>query len=96
LEVEADPLATDVPDEQLGEFVGEWPYPPAPSGQPAEMNFQVTVGDGHLVVYSPMAGTFKLYLQADGTFHMEDSHERYEAVRDASGAFAGFMPAGEV
>jgi hypothetical protein len=47
------------------------------------------------VVYSPVAGTFKLYLQADGNFHMEDIHARYEAVREADGSFAGFMPAGE-
>jgi Flp pilus assembly protein TadD len=39
--------------------------------------------------FSPVAGTFKLFLQDDGSFHEEDSHERYLPVRDAAGSFAG-------
>jgi hypothetical protein len=89
LEVQTDSLITQVPDESLAEFVGEWPYPPAPLGLPARNTITITAEDGHLVLYSPVAGTFRLYLQEDGTFHAEDSQETYVPVRDDTGAFAG-------
>jgi tetratricopeptide (TPR) repeat protein len=41
------------------------------------------------VSYAPVAGTFKLYLQPDGSLQEEDSYERYVPVRDDAGSFAG-------
>ena len=89
LEERSDPKITHVPADRLQEFVGEWDYPPSPLGLPAATTVQITAGDGHLVSFVPFAGTFKLYLQEDGTLHEEDSHERYVPVRDGSGSFAG-------
>jgi CubicO group peptidase (beta-lactamase class C family) len=77
LEVTPDPLITSRPHDQLGEFAGEWPYPPVPLGEEAEGAIRVTLGDGHLVVHHPFQGTFKLYLQPDGSFHMEDALETF-------------------
>ena len=93
LEEHPDPMMTRVPNDRLAEFVGEWAYPPAPLGLPAETTMQLTLGDGHLLGFSPVSGTFKLYLQEDGTFYQEDSHERYSPVRDREGAFAGLADA---
>jgi tetratricopeptide (TPR) repeat protein len=53
------------------------------------MTVTFTAGDGHLVGYAPVRGTFRYYLQADGTLHQEDSHERFVPVRDDAGSFAG-------
>ena len=47
------------------------------------------MGDGHLVGFSPVSGTFKLFLQDDGTFFQEDSHRRFVQVRNDDGSFAG-------
>ena len=93
LEVRADPMITRVSDDRLGEFVGEWEVPPPPLGLPARTTVNITAGDGHLVGYSPFAGTFKLYLQADGSLHEEDSYRRYVPVRDAAGSLAGIADA---
>jgi CubicO group peptidase (beta-lactamase class C family) len=89
----ADPKVTRVSAEQLAEFVGEWPYPPAPLGLPARTTAKLTAGDGHLMGFSPVSGTFQLYLQPDGSFHEEDSYTRYLPVRDGAGAFAGIADA---
>ncbi|MGD8699971.1 MAG: serine hydrolase, partial [Gemmatimonadales bacterium] len=89
LEVSADPKITQVSNDRLEEFVGEWDYPPAPLGLPSQMKVEVTAGDGYLVGYIPVGGTFKHYLQPDGTLHQEDSHRTYVPVRDASGSLAG-------
>jgi CubicO group peptidase (beta-lactamase class C family) len=89
LEVGSDPKVTQVSDDRLAEFVGEWDYPPAPLGLPSRTKGRITAGDGHVVGYAPVAGTFKLYLQEDGTLHEEDSHERYVPVRNNAGSFAG-------
>ncbi len=89
LEVGSDPNITRVANGQLTEFVGEWNFPPPPLGLPASTTVQITAGDGHLVGYAPVSGTFKLYLQPDGTLHEEDSYERYVPVRDEAGVFAG-------
>jgi hypothetical protein len=51
------------------------------------------LGGGYLQGFSPVSGTFKLYLQDDGTFHEEDSHRRWVQVRDDSGAFLGLSDA---
>ncbi len=92
LEVDADPRLTRVADERLRDYVGEWAFPPAPLGLPSRTTVRLTVDDGHLVSYIPFAGTFRLYLQPDGTFHEEDSRERRVVVRDADGTFAGLAP----
>jgi tetratricopeptide (TPR) repeat protein len=89
LEVLADPGVTSVAGDRLTEYVGEWDYPAPPLGLPARTHVDITAGEGHLVGHSPVSGTFALYLQEDGSFHEEDSHERYVAIRDADGAFAG-------
>lgn len=89
LEVDTDPMITQVPNDRLREFVGEWDYPPAPLGLPAQTKIRLSAGPGHLVAFSPVSGTFKLYLQEDGTLYEEDSHRRYGPVRNDDGSFAG-------
>jgi CubicO group peptidase (beta-lactamase class C family) len=89
LEVDADPLLTTIADERLSGYVGEWPFPPEPLGMPARTTVRLTPGDGHLVAFIPFAGTFRLYLQPDGSFHEEDSHERRIPLFDDAGRFAG-------
>ena len=94
LEVTPDPKITHVAEEQLREFVGEWPYPPASLGVEPATTIQVALGDGHLVVPHPFQGTFKLYLQPDGSFHMEDALERFVPVRNENGSLAGLVEEG--
>jgi len=89
LEGRPDPLITHVATERLQDFVGTWVYPAPPLGLPARTTGRITAGDGHLVLDVPVRGTFKLYLQDDGTLHSEDSYERYVPVRDEAGALAG-------
>jgi tetratricopeptide (TPR) repeat protein len=93
LEEHPDPLITHVAQDRLETFVGEWDYPPSPLGMPRQTTVQITAGDGHLVSFVPLAGTFKLYLQEDGSLHEEDSHNRYLPVRTADGSFAGIADA---
>ena len=90
---EPDPLITSAPTDALPEFIGEWGYPPAPLGLPQRGTVEVTAADGHLVADFPFAGTFRLYLQPDGTLHEEDSHARYRPIRTEDGALAGWPPA---
>jgi CubicO group peptidase (beta-lactamase class C family) len=89
LEVDADPLLTRVADERLSRYVGDWPFPPEPLGMPARTTVRLTLGDGYLVAFIPFAGTFRLYLQPDGSFHEEDSHERRIPLFGSSDTFAG-------
>ena len=89
LEVGDDPQITVVAEARLAEFVGTWDFPPAPLGLDPITTVEVKPGDGHLVAYSPVSGTFKLYLQPDGSLHEEDSYERYLPVRTRDGSFAG-------
>jgi hypothetical protein len=89
LDVSRNPMITQVPDEQLLEYVGNWPYPPASLGYQSQGSIRVTLGDGHLVVYHPTQGTFRLYLQPDGSFHQEDAHGRFVPVRNEDGSLAG-------
>ena len=94
LEVQGDAMLTHVPDDRLEEFVGEWTFPPPPlglSGRTATV--KLTADAGHLISFIPFAGTFRLYLQEDGSLHEEDSHRRYVPVRDAAGSFAGMADA---
>jgi CubicO group peptidase (beta-lactamase class C family) len=93
LDVDADPMITQVSDDRLAEFVGEWEFPAPPLGLPSRTTVNITPGTGHLVGYIPFAGTFKLYLQEDGSLHEEDSHRRYVPVRDTAGSFAGIADA---
>ena len=93
LEVTPDPLITSVPEEQLREFVGDWPYPPAATGEQPETTLHITLGDGHLVVHNPLSGTFNLYLQPDGSFHQEDALRSFVPVRNADGSVAGLEEA---
>jgi hypothetical protein len=89
LDGDPDPLATDASADRLADFAGEWAFPPAPLGLPSEFDVQIDLGDGHLVAYAPVMGTYRLYLQADGSLHSEDSFRRFAAIYDDSGAFAG-------
>ena len=91
LEGTPDPMITHVPTEQLLEYLGEWPYPPAPLGLEAEGKIHVTLGDGHLVAYHPTEGTFRLYLQPDGIFHQEDALQTFVPVRNDDGSLAGLV-----
>ena len=94
LEVGSDPKVTEVSDDRLAEFVGEWKYPPEPLGLPSRTEFQITAGQDHLKGYSPTRGTFRLYLQNDGTLHEEDSLVRYFPVRDDTDSLAGIADVG--
>jgi CubicO group peptidase (beta-lactamase class C family) len=89
LEVGSDPRVTTVSSDRLEEFVGEWDYPAAPLGLPSRTTVRLEAGEGHLVSFTPVAGTFALYLQEDGSLHEEDSQRRYLPIRDGTGAFAG-------
>jgi CubicO group peptidase (beta-lactamase class C family) len=79
-----------VPEAQLSEFVGEWPYPPAPLGLPEITTLRVTVDDGALVTFSEIRGMFREYLQPDGSIVEEDSLGHFLQIRDREGAFSGF------
>jgi tetratricopeptide (TPR) repeat protein len=96
LEVSSDPNITRVSSDRLEEFVGEWVYPAPPLDLPALTTIRIAAGPGHLVGYSPVSGTFKVYLQEDGTLHEEDSHDRYIPVREADGSFAGIADVGTI
>jgi len=84
-----DPRLKTVPDGQLAEFVGEWSYPPTPLGIPQRTTVSMTIDDGAVVAFSEVSGTFREYLQPDGSFVEEDSLERYVQIRDGEGRFAG-------
>ncbi len=94
LEVAPDPLVTHVPTDELLEFVGDWPYPPPSVGEGPETTLSVKLGDGHLVAFHPFQGTFRLYLQPDGTFYMEDTLETLVPVRNEDGSLAGLVEEG--
>ncbi len=94
LEIGSDPKVIEVSNDRLTEFVGEWKYPPEPLGLPSRTEFQITAGQGHLVGYTPTRGTFRLYLQNDGTLHEEDSYVRYFPIRDDTDSFAGIADVG--
>jgi len=79
-----------VPEAKLAEFVGEWTYPPTPLGLPKRFTSSFTAADGALVSYSEVRGTFREYVQPDGSIVEEDSLERFIPIRDAEGSFAGF------
>ncbi|MEE8584615.1 MAG: serine hydrolase [Acidobacteriota bacterium] len=96
LEAGSDPKITEVSDERLQEFVGEWAFPPSPLGLPSAATVRITAAQGHLVGFAPVAGTFRLYLQADGSLHQEDSLERYLPIRDGAGSFAGIADADSI
>ena len=89
LEGQPDPLITSVSNEDLMEFVGEWDFPAPPLGLPSTYQFQVTREDGYLVASSPVRGTYRLYLQPDGSLHSEDSYLRFLPIYDDASSFAG-------
>jgi CubicO group peptidase (beta-lactamase class C family) len=93
LEESTDPKITQVSNDRLEEFVGEWDYPPSGLGLPTRTTVSITAADGHLVGDAPVAGTFELYLQEDGSLHEEDSQRRYVPVRDTDGSFTGLADA---
>jgi CubicO group peptidase (beta-lactamase class C family) len=86
-----DPRITRVPEERLLEFVGDWAYPPEAAGLVPETTISITLGDGHLVAHHPFDGTFRLYLQPDGTLHQEDALQTLVPVRNADGSLAGIL-----
>jgi CubicO group peptidase (beta-lactamase class C family) len=96
LEVGESESATTVDVERLQAFRGRWDYPPAPLGQEKRTWVRLDLGDGYLVSYSPVSGTFRLFLQPDGSFREEDSHEVYYPIYGADGAFGGIADAGTV
>lgn len=96
LGVPLDPKITKVSKDRLTEFAGEWEYPPEPLGLSSSMEFKITAGEGHLVSYTPTRGTFRLYLQSDGTLHQEDSYVRYFPIRDNTGSIAGIADLGYI
>jgi hypothetical protein len=87
-----DPKITHVSNDRLSEFVGEWPYPPSILGRPTT-SVEILPADGHLVTVAPRAGTFRLYLQPDGSLLEEDTLSSYLVVREDSGAFVGICAA---
>jgi CubicO group peptidase (beta-lactamase class C family) len=89
LEERPDPLITSVSNEDLTEFVGEWDFPAPPLGLPATYRYQVSREDGYLVANSPVRGTYRLYLQPDGSLHSEDSYLQFLPISDDAGSFAG-------
>ena len=89
LETRTDPRITNVSGDELGAFVGEWDFPATPLGLPTAYQFQISQQDGHLVAHAPVRGTYKLYLQADGSLHAEDSYQRFLPIYDDLGAFSG-------
>jgi CubicO group peptidase (beta-lactamase class C family) len=91
LEVQPDTHVTHVAAEQLQEFEGTWADPPAPLGVDPVGEIRLTVGDGYLLGSFPTSGTFRLYLQPDGTFYQEDSHRIFVPVRNDDGSFAGLV-----
>jgi tetratricopeptide (TPR) repeat protein len=93
LEESSDPKITQVSNDRLEEFVGEWQYPPSGLGLPTRTPVSITAGDGHLVSYAPVEGTFELYLQEDGSLYQQDSQRRFVPVREADGSFAGLADA---
>jgi CubicO group peptidase (beta-lactamase class C family) len=84
-----DAYETKVPNDQLAAMIGEWPYPPPALGLPADTTVEIREGDGHLVTFSEVSGTFKEFLQPDGWFVEEDSQERYLPVYNEDGTFSG-------
>jgi tetratricopeptide (TPR) repeat protein len=93
---EPDAYATQVPNEQLAELVGEWAYPPAALGLPAVTTVEITLGDGSVNTFSEVSGTFENYLQPDGWLVEEDSQERYLPIRDADGNISGISGIGPI
>jgi CubicO group peptidase (beta-lactamase class C family) len=91
LEVPEDPRVTYAPEEDLREFVGEWAYPPVSLGLESQGKLRITAEDGHLVAHLPTSGTFKLYLQEDGSFHQEDSHLIFVPLRREDGSLTGIV-----
>ncbi len=87
---------TTVEVERLKAFRGRWDYPPAALDLDSRTWVRLDVGDGHLVSHSPVSGTFKLYLQRDGSFREEDSHDVYYPVHSAAGVFDGIADAGTI
>ncbi len=96
LETGADPMITEVSMDRLTEFVGEWKYPPEPLELPSYTEFKITAGEDHLVSFCPVRGTFRLYLQNDGTLHEEDSYRRYFPIHDNTGSIAGIAEGGSI
>ena len=87
---------TNVSDEKLAPFIGEWPYPAPALGMPAITTAKITASDGHLVTSSDLAGTFAGYVQPDGTLILEDSGQRYHLMRDDSGEVSGIADANAI
>jgi len=93
LESRTNPRITHVDSDSLGEFVGEWTYPPPVMGSPATSSVDFEAGPGHLVTYADFEGTFRLHIQPDGSWYEEDTHRFYMPVRDEAGAFNGICGA---
>jgi hypothetical protein len=93
IESRQDPRLTRVDDDRLAGLMGEWTYPPSSLGLPQRTTVSMTPGPGHVVSYVPQAGTFRLYLQDDGSLFEEDSHERYVIIHTPDGEVDGIASA---
>jgi CubicO group peptidase (beta-lactamase class C family) len=88
-----DPRLAPVAADRLAGFTGEWIFPPPPLGLPQLTTVSLTEDVGALVAYSEVSGTFRQYLQSDGTLLEEDSLVVYHPIRDADGALTGIADA---
>ena len=84
-----DPRWTTAASDQLEELVGEWVFPPEQLELERRTTVTVRAEDGHLVAHLPVAGTFRLDLQPDGTLWREDAQDPFFVIRDDRGAVVG-------
>lgn len=86
---EQDSRETAAAASELRALEGDYAYPPPSLGLPRRTSVRIDAREGYLLSHSPVSGTFRHYLQPDGTLFEEDSFDRYVVVRDESGAVDG-------
>lgn len=84
---------TSVPHEALAEMVGSWELPPASLELENRSSITLSADAGCLLLEMPFAGTFRFYLQPDGSLVIEDARYRRYPVRDRAGRFDGIVGA---
>lgn len=95
-EAPEDPRQTTAARADLEEIAGEFAYPPPSLGLPRRTSVRLEVRDGHLLSHSPNSGTFRHFLQPDGSLVEEDSWDQYFVLRDASGIVEGIANPGSL